>query len=81
MRNVNTVIPGLWLPRLTRILCYAIFKSRRFVFFFILFTEIQMESVPEPDEIGNETEEVVDLASSDVTCTPATPHLGKRAGF
>ncbi|GFV50380.1 tigger transposable element-derived protein 1 [Trichonephila clavipes] len=39
----------------------TIFKSRRFVFFSSI-TETQTKSVPEPDEISNVTEEVVDLA-------------------
>ncbi|GFV96894.1 hypothetical protein TNCV_4351071 [Trichonephila clavipes] len=55
----HTVIPRLTLPRPTRIRSYAIFKSRRFVPPIIKSRE---EPLPESYEIGNLTEEVLDLA-------------------
>ncbi|GFV22076.1 hypothetical protein TNCV_4527611 [Trichonephila clavipes] len=46
--------------RLTRTRSYAIFKSRRFVP--PIIKTVVVVSVPEPDEIGNMIEDVVDLA-------------------
>ncbi|GFX42581.1 hypothetical protein TNCV_261161 [Trichonephila clavipes] len=48
-------IPGIEASDASRI------KSRRFVFFSTFVIESKAESVPDPNEIGNLIEEVVDL--------------------
>ncbi|GFV69230.1 hypothetical protein TNCV_3861531 [Trichonephila clavipes] len=55
--NFHTPADGLWAS--TDLTGYPFFKSRRFL---PPITEIQAESVPEPDEIGKLIEEDVNLA-------------------